>query len=331
MTAITDIPAANAIARFREGFGTRFLITVDTEEEFAWNEPFQRTGHTLNHVARLRDFQIFCEKQGIVPVYVMDFPIATCPLTVAVLGEAAAARRAELGIHLHPWVTPPHDEVVNDRNSFAGNLPPELEEAKFERIKQALSSQFGVEPRIFRAGRYGVGPETHRVLARNAIAIDSSVRARFDYSAHHGPDFSHFPALPYWVGGDRSILELPLTTVYGGALRSRGDWLYPVLRRAPRIRGALSRLGLLDRIALTPEGVDAKDAIRGIDRALEEGLPLLVMSFHSPSLDPGHTPYVRSEDDLDRFYGWWKKVLSHCARNGIRPTDLGEIMQAVEV
>lgn len=331
MTAITDIPPANAMARFREGFGTRFLITVDTEEEFAWNEPFQRTGHTLNHVARLRDFQNFCEDQGIVPVYVMDFPIATSPLAVAVLGEAAADGRAELGIHLHPWVTPPHEEQVSDRNSFAGNLPPELEEAKFDRMKQALTSQFGVQPRIFRAGRYGVGPATHQVLARNAIAIDSSVRARFDYSASHGPCFANFPASPYWIGGDRSILELPLTTVYGGALRRRGDRLYPALRKTPRLRGALSRLGLLDRIALTPEGVDAKDAIRGIDRALEEGLPLLVMSFHSPSLDPGHTPYVRNEDDLDRFYDWWRAVLSHCARRGIGPTDLGEIMQAVEI
>jgi hypothetical protein len=36
-------------------------------------------------------------------------------------------------------------------------------------------------------------------------------------------------------------------------------------------------------------------------------LPVLVFSFHSPSLAPGFTPYVRNEDDLLRFYDWWRR------------------------
>jgi hypothetical protein len=55
---------------------------------------------------------------------------------------------------------------------------------------------------------------------------------------------------------------------------------------------------------LTPEGISAEEALRGIGIALDEGLPLLAFSFHSPSLAVGHTPYVRSDEDLDAFYAW---------------------------
>ncbi len=83
------------------------------------------------------------------------------------------------------------------------------------------------------------------------------------------------------------MLELPLTTVFWGMLRRQGDWLYPLMWRMPAMRGVLARLGLLERIPLTPEGVSVEEAIRGIDIALDDGLPLLNFSFHSPSLRPG--------------------------------------------
>lgn len=330
MNAITQIPDKSAIARFKPEFGTRFIVTVDTEEEFAWDEPLQRDGHTLNHVARIKEFQNFCESEEVVPVYLTDYPIATSALAAAVLKEPVAAGKAEIGIHLHPWVTPPDEEVVNERNSFAGNLPAELEEAKFDRMRDAIARNFGIEPRIFRAGRYGAGESTAAILGRNGIAIDSSVRARFDYSKGGGPDFARFPARPYWVGEDRSILELPLTTVYAGRLGRYGDKIYPRLRIA-RLRSVLARLGLVERIPLTPEGTSVREAIRAIDRAAKERLPLLVFSFHSPSLDPGHTPYVNDEKDLEKFYGWWRAVFAHCRRKGMAATDLSGIMEGVEL
>ena len=36
---------------------------------------------------------------------------------------------------------------------------------------------------------------------------------------------------------------------------------------------------------------------------VSDGIRYLVFSFHSPSVYPGGTPYVRSEVDLDRFLG----------------------------
>jgi hypothetical protein len=126
-------------------------------------------------------------------------------------------------------------------------------------------------------------------------------------------------------------MELPLTTVFWGVLRQQGHLLYPALWRVPRLRGLLARAGLLERIPLTPEGVSIDEAIKGIDIAIDEGLPVLVFSFHSPSLQPGHTPYVRDEDELDALYDWWRQVFAYLQKRQIKPASIADIMAAAQV
>jgi hypothetical protein len=329
VSSITDPPAPADFVRYSPGFGPRFLLTVDTEEEFDWTQPIARSGHTVHSIARLAKFQEFCEGNGVCPVYLVDYPIATSPAAGDILRGPIAAGKAEVGVQLHPWVNPPHDEDVSEHNSFVGNLPPELEREKFRRLKAAIESNFGASPLIYRAGRYGVGPNTAAILSEGGIAIDTSVRSRFDYSSGGGPNFRQHPLEPYWLDRAGGLFELPLTTVYWGLLRQLGHWLYPMMWRVPQLRGAFARIGLLERIPLTPEGVTDDEALRGIDIALDEGLAVLVFSFHSPSLAPGFTPYVRSEDDLDAFYDWWRQVFAYLAQRGVQPTTVGELVKAV--
>lgn len=328
-TRITDLPANAVPVRFADDFGQRFILTVDTEEEFDWSKPIAREGHTVRSIARLAKFQEFCEGQGICPVYLIDYPIATSPAAGDILRDAVQAGRAEIGVQLHPWVSPPFEEEITVRNTFAGNLPPALEREKFMRLRAAIKANFGADPLIYRAGRYGVGPNTAEILIDGGIAIDTSVRARFDYSVDGGPNFRDFPIRPYWLDQSAGLMEMPLTTVYWGLLRQLGPWLYPKMWRVPRLRGALARIGLLERIPLTPEGVTLEEAVRGIDIAVDEALPLLVFSFHSPSLAPGFTPYVRSEDDLDALYDWWRGVFAYLAQRGVKPVNVRQLMAAV--
>jgi hypothetical protein len=329
MTAIPDPPPPGREARFASGFGRRYILTVDTEEEFDWSKPLTREEHGLRHVPRLATFQAFCEELGVVPIYLVDWPVATSSLAAEILRPALAAARAEIGVQLHPWVNPPFDEQVTPRNSFAGNLPRELEAAKFRQLRDTIEGRFGVAPLIYRAGRYGTGPHTAELLAEGGLAIDTSVRAKFDYTTGGGPDYRGHPLVPYWLDEGRELLELPLTTVFWGMLRRQGDWLYPAVARVPRMLGMLSYLGLLERIPLTPEGVSVDEAIRAVDIAIDDGLPLLVFSFHSPSLQAGHTPYVRGEADVEALYDWWRRILAYCDMRGVSPTSVGEIMQAV--
>ncbi len=325
------MPKEADFVRFAPAFGTRFVLTIDTEEEFDWSKPLDRTSHGLDHVPRLAKFQQFCEGLGIVPIYLIDYPVASDPLAAEVLGDAVKAGRAQVGVQLHPWVSPPHDEVVNVHNSFAGNLPPELERAKFRKLRDTIEAAFGTAPMIYRAGRYGIGPATASILSECGVAIDTSVRSRFDYSSTGGPNFRDLPLRPWWIDKRDGLIEMPLTTVFWGLLRQQGQRIYPALWRVPRLRGALARLGLLERIPLTPEGVTLDEAIKGIDMALDDQLPILVFSFHSPSLRPGLTPYVRDEDELDEFYDWWRGVFAYLAKRGVKSTCVSEIIAATQV
>ncbi|WP_313442983.1 polysaccharide deacetylase family protein [Novosphingobium sp.] len=328
-TNLLQPPKTDALARFDEGFGQRFIVTVDTEEEFDWNAPLDRHRHGTLSVPALQTFQQFCEEFGVVPIYLIDYPVANSPLAPQAIGEAVSAGRAEVGVQLHPWVSPPFDEVISEFNSYAGNLPYELEREKFARLHARIVEAFGTAPRIYRAGRYGLGPQTASILQEFGIAIDTSVRARFDYSSSGGPNYRQHPLHPYWTDAGRQLLELPLTTVYWGPLRQFGDSIYPALWRLPQLRGALARTGLLERIPLTPEGVTVEEALRGVDVAIDMGLPVLVFSFHSPSLAPGHTPYVRNPRDLDALYDWWRTLFGHLARRGVKPGNVANILSSV--
>jgi hypothetical protein len=201
-------------------------------------------------------------------------------------------------------------------NSFAGNLSPELERAKLEVLTGALESAFGRRPTVFRAGRYGVGSRTARTLVELGYMIDTSIRARFDYSAQNGPDFTRYRPLPYTLL-QGALLEIPLTALYVGPMKG-----------APSMQRLLSRVGLTKRVALTPEGTSLKDARQAIDILLEDGLRLFSLSFHSPSLVPGNTPFVRTPADLDSFHGWWDAILDHFAKRGVEPASIDEIATA---
>lgn len=322
-------PPPDRYARFDSDFGQRVLLTVDTEEEFEWGGAFDAFDYGLDTLHTLERFQEFAEGLGVVPLYLVDWPVAESRRAQEVLGDAAARGRAEIGIQLHPWVNPPHVEETSEYNSFAGNLPADLEQEKFARLRDAIVANFDVNPIAYRAGRYGAGPNTARILQHHGVAIDSSVRARYDYSDVGGPDYSGVPSRPYWAADQ--LLELPLTTVFWGMLRHQGSWLYPLLRNMPRLRSLVARTGLLERISLTPEGVDKEAALRAIDMALDDRLPLLVLSFHSPSLAPGHTPYVTNETELDALYDWFRAVYAYLDRHGVKPTTTQEIVERVQV
>ena len=38
---------------------------------------------------------------------------------------------------------------------------------------------------------------------------------------------------------------------------------------------------------------------------------------------------LRSEGDLDALYDWWRRILAYLELRKIRPTTIGEIVQAV--
>lgn len=322
-------PLAQDMIRLDPAFGTRFMLFVDTEEEFDWDAPFSRVGHDVTALAGMARGQAYFAAAGVKPVYVTDYPVIDDDAAVAMMAQWVSDGTADIGAHLHPWVNPPHVEAVNAANSYVGFLPEAIERAKLAALCERIEQRFGRRPIAYRAGRYGVGPNSARLLEEAGFRLDSSVRSRFDYSHQHGPDFHGLPQLPYWAGPGRSLIELPLSTAFAGLLRGGGERLYRAAQAMGPLAGALSRARMLSRIPLTPEGVPLNEAIIAIDALIEEGVPVLNFSFHSPTLEPGHTPYVRDESDRTAFYAWWDGVLAHLARRGIAAATLDQIIAAV--
>lgn len=322
-------PAQEDMIALDPAFGTRFMLFVDTEEEFDWNAPFSRTGHGVTALKGMARGQAYFASAGVRPVYVTDYPVVDSDAAADMMGRWLADGAADIGAHLHPWVNPPHVEQVTAANSYVGFLPLEVERAKLETLSERIAQRFGRRPIVYRAGRYGVGPHSAGLLEEAGFLVDSSVRSRFDYSPQDGPDFQGLPLQPYWAGPGRSLIELPLSTGFVGMLRGGGEQLYRATRRRGPIAGALARSGMLSRVPLTPEGVPLHDAVRAIDALIEEGVRVLNFSFHSPTLQPGHTPYVRDEADRVAFYRWWDGVLAHLARRNVLAATLDQLLAAV--
>ena len=65
----------------------------------------------------------------------------------------------------------------------------------------------------------------------------------------------------------------------------------------------------MERLHLSPEGYTFDELRRLTLSQLRQGLRVFVLSFHSPSLLPGCTPYVKSQADLTRFLARLRRYL----------------------
>lgn len=320
-------PASGPPVDFGDLATPRFLVTVDTEEEFDWDGPFTRDCHGLTHLRSIEPFQKLCERNGVKPLYLVDYPVISDDFGAELFADWVKSGGAEVGLQLHPWVNPPFAETVNLRNSYACNLSPEIERAKLAQLYEIVERRLGIRALSYRAGRYGAGGATPDFLVEMGVCVDTSVRALFDYRKQGGPNHARALQTPYWVKPGQ-LIELPVTSVFGGTFRSMGPMLFDQVFASDTMRSMLARGGLLERLALTPEGIPADKAIAAIDYAIDGELPILTFSFHSPSLAAGHTPYVRSEAELEQFYIWWEAVFAHLAKRGIMPITIAEIKAA---
>ena len=280
------------------------FVVVDTEAEFDWNRPFARHLTDVTAIDSIERGQEILEGFGLKPIYVIDYPVASQQQSVTRLRRIADRQAGFIGAHLHPWTTPPFVDTISNVNSFPGNLNPDVEEQKLTSLAKIIEENFGSRPLFYKAGRYGVGPMTAAILARLGFKVDFSLLAEADLRQGGGPDLRPVKPVPYWVDG-HNLLSLPMTRAHVGIASSVGS-ISEALRRVAgvsqlRLHSVLSRANILDTITLTPEGVTAAEQIRLIRTMLRRGHRTFIMHYHSPSLSPGHTPYVSNPDELKRF------------------------------
>lgn len=317
------------------------IVTIDTEEEGLWSGQYASDRIAVSNIAAVPRFQQLCDDFGIVPTYLVNSPVVESAAALAVLAPVHDSGRCEIGAHIHPWNTPPVSSHYDAHSSYLCNLPGAEQADKLATVTTQIERAFGVRPRSFRAGRYGLDVHGARLLTELGYLVDSSVCPFTDYSADGGPDFRGAPYRPYWVGESLlrpgppgGLLEVPVSFGFNRrhfelAARVHGGLQHAWLRRL-RATGILDRLGLLQKIKFSPEKADATRLVALAESYARNRTPCMVLMFHSSSLMPGQTPYVRSMDDLERFLDNLRKTFAHCLGTlGMRPATLTGFAQAV--
>lgn len=294
-------------------------VVIDTEEEFDWSKPHSResTGTAaLKNIDRVQD--IF-DSFGVIPCYVVDYPVATHSENNEKLRNIHSDGRCVIGAHLHPWVNPPFSELVNRHNSFPGNLGMALELEKLTILTDAIETAFGERPVCYKAGRYGIGANSIESLEGLGYRVELSPTPGFNYASEEGPDFSLYTNRPFRYGRDKASLCLPCTGGFVGRFGEKSpkiyEWATAEITAPLRVPGILARLGLLERIRLSPEGFTLEELIRLTHFLLKQGVKFFTLSFHSPSVEEGCTPYVQNREELESFLNRIKDYLTFFQRD----------------
>ncbi len=317
------------------------LVTIDTEED---NWFPSREGITVENIRGIERLQSLFDRYGVRPTYLTTYEVATRPWAMEILCGIERSGRAEVGAHLHPWNTPPLEEEFSDRNTGMRNLPPDLQRRKLATLTTAIAAARGAPPTAFRAGRWLLDRVGIEALIGQGYEVDSSVIPyTYWFDVKESPAYSHAPAWPYFQDGESDIqtplaagplVEIPATVGF-----SRGNWRKwgPVDRllntRLPRLFhaiGILARLDLVEKLSLCPE-IDGFEGMRRLTEvAVRRRLPVLNAFFHSGSLVPGKTPYVRAPSELEAFLDRIERWLEWTARHTpFEPVTLSEAARRV--
>ncbi|HEV8400328.1 MAG TPA: hypothetical protein VGQ18_10895 [Gemmatimonadales bacterium] len=292
---------------------TIVVVSIDTEED-NWNR--SRTDVAVENIFEVRRLARFLGGLGVRPTYFTTYQVAIDARAAQTLRDACDDGTAEIGAHLHPWNTPPLTEAFVPRNSMTRNLPAALQLAKIQQLTATLENTFGTRPRAFRAGRYGLGPETVSALLCCGYVVDSSVSPFINLTAmDDGPNFIGAPMDVYrlgWGADPRrpnpkgALIEVPLS--YGFSRRPFEFWdpTRRLLERAPfrwfHLAGLADRARIVKRLVLCPELASVPDMLLLSRRLLEQGVRHLHVSWHSPTLKPGLSPFARTAKDVTRLY-----------------------------
>jgi len=291
------------------------LVVIDTEEEFDWSQPFGRNNASVKSMAKVDVAQQIFNEYNISPIYAIDYPIASQQDGFGPLVSIVKSGHCQIGTHVHPWVNPPHTEKVNAVNSYIGNLPRPLVEEKMRTLRSTIEENLGVRPVVFKAGCYGLSRDILEIMVEQGYEVDCSTAPGFDFRSDGGPNFLDSCIDCFWCGPEEKILGIPTT----GALTGLWQWKASAThqfcttgwRKDLHLLSILSRLNVHDQIRLSPEGYTWQEHRKLTRFLLTRGVRTFTFSFHSPSLAPGNTAYVRTESDLQTFLDTFRRYFDY--------------------
>ncbi len=312
----------------------KLIVTIDTEEDNWAN--FDAGNFTVDNIEEIPGLQEIFDEFSVRPTYLITYPVATAQRSAGVFKKILKRDGCEIGSHLHPWNTPPMEETPSPRHSMLCNLPEELQLKKVKTLTETLEQVFGKRPVSFRAGRWGYSENVARTLVAADYLVDTSVAPYVDWSSEHGPNFTDVPLQPYWHridevfpgGSTDELIEIPATvgflqSDFAEAHRRHRAIVNSPLRRL-KLYGVAYKLNLLNKIWLSPENHSAYEMTRLTKRLMEKQFPYVNLTFHSPTLRRGLTPFVSTANDERRFLDRIRRYLEFAATTGLKSIGLAE-------
>ncbi len=287
----------------------KLAIVIHTEEEFDWNNGFYRQNNQVSHGAELIQF---CDKilsLGGKITFALDYAFVTSEQGQQVIAHFKPyANQIEFATHLHPWVNPPFatqpNEPVKLADSYPGNLPFEQELAKLTELTNKITQLCGTKPTTYLAGRYGIGNNTAAILKQLGYKTDISISPYTNFNHQQGPDFSHYNNQ---IFTQYNLLYWPHTTAIVSPVKAINQWFSnnPAAFeqwQQSLIKRLLLKIARIKRQRLSPEGFSLAD-LKTITTIQCQQLKQseLILSFHSPSVKPGLTPYVNTKAEAEQF------------------------------
>ncbi|NLX12128.1 MAG: hypothetical protein GXY44_00530 [Phycisphaerales bacterium] len=313
------------------------LINIDTEEEGLFGACYPRDDWRLGHLTELPRLQDIFDRFGVRPTYQVTTPVVQDRVGSAYLQEYLDAGRCDIGGHLHPWATEPYAEPADAAHSMPCLLPLDSVRRKLTTLTQQIHDRFGIQPVTYRSGRYGSAAMHTPILLKLGYRVETSVCPFVSHTEYDGPDYTHAPLEPYWLGeqdmlerqSEGRLLCVPISAGFNVRHFRLAGRIHEILRRRPYSRlhmiGILYRLGVLRLIRLNPEMTSLDDLLRLCRAKVRRGDDLFHLTFHSSNIGIGGTPYVPTPEARDAFLDRLRGVLDYLVNTcGIVPVTSRE-------
>lgn len=281
-----------------------FVLTIDTEEEWDWSGPFPQQVTNVQNIDKLPAFHSVCENLGIRPTYFVDYAVSNNAHAVDKMLTFTAKDNCEIGAHLHPWCNPPYFGEVQEAESHVVNLPVEQVSEKLDVLINSIELGFGIKPKSFRTGRWGINKHVMGLLVKNGITVDSSVYPFFEneyFSCSGASTLPYWPDLdnPQQFGTQNKIYELPVTVGFNQPQFELANKIHSAFAKPPlswtRFNGLAWHSHLLRKTYLCPELSSTQDMLTLCDTVIGKGYPVLHMYMHSSSLLVNQNDLLGSE------------------------------------
>jgi hypothetical protein len=173
----------------------KLVISVDVEEEGLFSGTYDRKPRGVENVRRLNRLEFITREFGLPLTLLATYHVVLSPFCRDILMTWRDGFRAEIGAHLHPWNTPPFQDIPFVEPVATDLLPVPLVRKKLGALLAAFNERMQVRPLAFRMGRFDLGRQVAAMLPQLGFRVDSSVVPLRKVAG--GPDHFLAPSDPY--------------------------------------------------------------------------------------------------------------------------------------